>query len=329
MKLGLENLQTREEAPAFEAVSIEEALQSGIEAFRIAEEFNAEVESFEGMLYGLANLVQVKETIEAHGVEASLVALVGQEVAAVAPSILAEEVDVEAVKSELSVAHENFAANVIKAIKEMIEKIVATIRGFFDKLAKVAKGIETLEKEVSSVTVDEKVLKDKKLKGVPQKDFVALVSSYSDAESVIKELTDMLGKDASVEEVTKAAKEAVGGLGEYTVEPGKETVGALGFNAKTAVSEVKKVRALLEMGPKLTKAVEEAEKAVKAALGKDASKESQAVATATVKAVNSAASAIVSNIGKVGMQQLTLLKAVKGSAKGDSKKEDTKEEEGE
>jgi hypothetical protein len=326
MKLGFETLQ--DQAPAFDPVSIADALQAGLEGFGLIEEFDDEVASLMGMMTGLENLEMVQAAVEAHGAEASLVAMVGKEVGVIAPSILADEIDVEALKGELSVAQEGFAKKVVDAIKAMIDKIVTFVKNFFDKAGKVQAANATLVAAIKVSDVDADKLKATKLKGLDAAAFKTSVAGLSGSPAALKKIADLYKKgDMTVEALQTEADKILAEMGSVMPATGKDTIGGLGFTAASIIAHAADCRKLIDTGKTLP-AIVDAQKAAIAKQMEGPDVKARAVAMAFVAGLNAITSMLTKEILKRNIQELSMLKACqKASGKVAPAKEGLSEEE--
>jgi hypothetical protein len=315
MDLGLASLQ--DEIPDLVPVSIEEAFQAGLEGFALIENFDDDVASLEVMIVGLENLEMIQTTIEAHGVQPSFIEMVGEELSTIAPSILnvGDELDIEALKSELNIAQEGFAKKVYESIKAMIEKIITFIKEFFNKALKVKNANAALVKSIDKTKIDEAKLKSIKITGTSIAKFDNHITTLPKTPIVIAKLGDLVNHNVgmSIEEFLEKGNEIVKDIS-LLFEGSSSTVGKLGFTTgDSIISRAASCRQLITIGEALPKHMEGA----KADLLKNLKGQNQSTKTNSreyIRILNSLVSTITKNILKVNVQELSMLKACKAAS---------------
>ncbi len=147
MDLRLKAIFENEEAEYDEVGMIEEQ-----KLFESAlEELVPVLEDYEQLSDVRANLNDVIAVVEEHGVEGTLIALHGEELRVIAPSLVVEEgeeIDKDKVLAELVIAQEGLFAKITAAAKKKIEKIKAGLKTAFRSNTKLAKNIVIATKDV-------------------------------------------------------------------------------------------------------------------------------------------------------------------------------------
>jgi hypothetical protein len=295
-----------------ETATFEDALEAGLEALNLIDSFEIDITILDEVVHGLESLERIQATIETNGVEQSLIELVGLELAYVAPSILDDEVDIETLKAELSVAHEGFFDKVIDTIKAIIAKIIAFVKNLFDKTPKLRAAIVNLKKVVSQGTVDEESLREKRVTGYNQILFKRAIAGHAKSEQVLDGMIKDLKSEAqSKEAANDAFFNRLSELGINLMDDPvreKKSIGQHGFKSSDIINLADPVLKILDMGKALERKVSSAQADAERDL-KGGDKATKDAVLNNVKSIGQITSIITRNIIQYSMQEASMLKA--------------------
>ena len=343
MNIGLNLLM--DEKPASEEanviVSQAEALEAGFEAYALIETLDTDVEQCFAALSAVQELGNVIASVEAYGVDASLKALHGAELATICPAILEEEADKETVLAELNPAAENFGTRIVQFVKNLIAKIIEFFKKLFTNNDKLLKKIHELSADKEKA--DEKAFEETSVLGFSKEAYVASVKSLGEIAKGIKaaKLDGLEGEKA--DEIAKGALEKLfGGLKDskgavkFDAEAGKlvwnkevkrekKSLKDLGFKSTEVLAVSGDSRYALEAAKGLGKSFEGMGKEIEK-LGKDEGKVEEVKAANKIVSALSGASSIYGKLAvDLAMQTIAMLKAGKGkSSKAEEKKDEEK-----